>query len=145
MRDDDAMAPWRSLLLTHAAAVRAVERDLARAGHIPLTWYDVLLELNAAPGRRLRMQELADRVVLSRSRVSRVVAELERAGLVERHHDPADARAVLASLTAEGRGRLRAAAPAYRAAVEKRFSAHLDERERRTLARLLDKVRSATE
>ena len=74
--DTDRVSAWRALLTAHAGALRAIEEELARAGTIPLPWYDVLLELNAAPGRRLRMSELADRVVLSRTRVSRVVDEL---------------------------------------------------------------------
>src|SRR4029450_4085475 len=86
MPDDraDPIGAWRWLLLAHAAALRAIEADLRRAGTIPLTWYDVLLELNAGPDERLRMQELSDRVVLSRTRVSRLVDELVEEGLVER-------------------------------------------------------------
>ena len=83
--DDDArIDAWRSLLLAHSRVLRAIEADLARKRLLPLRWYDVLLELNGAPARRLRMQELASRVVLSRTRVSRVVDELVREGLVER-------------------------------------------------------------
>ena len=67
---------WRAFLLTHAAVVRRLERDLEHEQHLPLAWYDVLLELNAAPGLRLRMSELGQRTVLSRTRVSRVVDEL---------------------------------------------------------------------
>jgi DNA-binding MarR family transcriptional regulator len=70
------------MLLAYNAAMRTIDAELARAHAIPLTWYDVLLELNAAPDRRLRMQELADRVVLSRTRVSRLVDDIVAAGLV---------------------------------------------------------------
>ncbi len=83
---------------------------------IPLSWYDVLLELNAAPGRSLRMQDLGERVVLSRSRVSRLVDDLERQGLVERRPDPADGRATLASLSAAGRPPSAGPAPSTSAA-----------------------------
>jgi DNA-binding MarR family transcriptional regulator len=138
----DVVAPWRSLLLTHAAAVRAVESALAGAGQIPLTWYDVLLELNAAPDRRLRMQELGERVVLSRTRVSRVVDDLVRAQLVDRHQDDRDRRVIYAALTAVGRRRLRTAAPVYLAAIDRYFTSHLTTSERRTLTTLLDKVRA---
>lgn len=68
-----------------------------------LSWYDVLLELNAAPGRQLRMQDLAARAVVSRPRVSRIVAELESAGYLERCADPTDRRASLATITPAGR------------------------------------------
>jgi DNA-binding MarR family transcriptional regulator len=140
--DDERIGAWRSLLLTHAAAVRAIEGALHDAGQVPLTWYDVLLELSAAPGRRLRMQDLSDRVVLSRTRVSRVVDELARAGLVERRGDPTDRRVAYATLTPAGRRRLRAAAPVYLAAIERHFTSHLDRDEQRTLRRLLDTVRA---
>jgi DNA-binding MarR family transcriptional regulator len=141
----ERIAAWRSLLLTHAAAVRAVEKSLTDAGQIPLSWYDVLLELNAAPQRRLRMQALSDRVVLSRTRVSRIVDELVRAGLVERLVDCDDRRATLASLTAAGRRQLRSAAPVYMAAIEQHFTRHLNGEEQRTLGSLLDKVRAGVE
>src|SRR3954468_8756310 len=80
-RDDTGLRAWRAMLLAYNAAVRAIDTELAGAHAIPLTWYDVLLELDAAPDRRLRMQELADRVVLSRTRVSRLVDEIAAAGL----------------------------------------------------------------
>ena len=69
MTDDTDVAAWRAVLLAQSRALRAIERDMEAAGAIPLGWYDVLLELNAAPDRQLRMQDLAARAVLSRSRV----------------------------------------------------------------------------
>src|ERR1700744_1017362 len=108
MAEELEIAAWRSLLLAQNAALRAIEAQLAAAGQIPLNWYDVLLELNAAAGRQLRMQELAAGVVLSRTRVSRLVEELARAGLVRREPDPADGRGSFAVLTSAGRSRLRA-------------------------------------
>jgi DNA-binding MarR family transcriptional regulator len=103
-----------------------------------------LLELNGAkPDRRLRMQELGDRVTISRSRVSRVVDELERAGLVERIPDPADRRASFAAITPDGRTALRKAAPVYLAAVEREFLTHLSDADARTIERALDRVWNA--
>lgn len=131
---------WRAVLLAQSRVVRAIERDLAAEGTIPLGWYDVLLELNAAPSRELRMQELAARAVLSRTRVSRIVGELERVGLVERVADPSDGRASLAKLTDEGRGALRRTAPAYLDGIERHFNRLLSDAERRQVARALQKV-----
>jgi DNA-binding MarR family transcriptional regulator len=142
--DDDRVAAWAALLRTHAAVVPKLERRLSEAG-LPLSWYDVLLELNSVPGRRLRMTELGARAVLSRERVSRVVVELERAGLVVREPNPDDGRSSYAALTAAGRARLRAAAPLYLAAIEEHFGQHLSDTEVRTLARALRKVVSAEE
>lgn len=143
MSEELQVAAWRSLLLAQNAALRAIEAQLSAAGQIPLTWYDVLLELNAAPGRRLRMQELAARVLLSRTRVSRLVDELVRAGLVCREPDPADGRGAFAVLTGTGRSRLRAAAPAYLQGIREHFARHLADDELLTLRAALDKVTAA--
>ena len=79
MTDFDPVSAWAALLRTHAAVLPKVERALSSVG-MPLTWYDILLVVNAAPGRRLRMTELGKQAVVSRERVSRVVTELEQAG-----------------------------------------------------------------
>ena len=137
---NDPVDAWRALLRAHAGAVRAIEADLAARRLITLGWYDVLLELNAAPERRLRMQELAARVTLSRTRVSRMVDELEHAGLVDREPDPDDRRACFAVITTHGRSELRKAAPHYLAAIEEHFTSHLTTTERRVLSSALRRV-----
>src|SRR6266700_1238486 len=101
--EDPAVDAWRGLLVAHSRLVPAVEADLRAAGQIPLSWYDVLLELNAAPERRLRMSELGQRVVLSRTRVSRIVDELAAAGLAERQPDQAGGRADHTAVPRAGR------------------------------------------
>jgi DNA-binding MarR family transcriptional regulator len=144
--DADAAAQgveaWRMLLLAHAGAVRAIEGDVGRRG-IPLGWYDVLLELNGARGRRLRMQELSDRVVLSRTRVSRLVDEMARQGLVEKQPDDTDRRSTWASITDDGRAALRRTAPVYLAGIEEHFAQHLTAAEQRSVAHALSKVVAA--
>jgi DNA-binding MarR family transcriptional regulator len=142
--DVDRVAAWAALLRTHAAVVPRLERKLAEHG-LPLSWYDVLLVLNSAPGRRLRMTELGAGVVLSRERVSRVVTELERAGLVAREANPDDGRSWFAAISPAGRSRLRAAAPVYLAGIEEQFGRHLSDAEVRTLTRALGRVVTAQE
>jgi DNA-binding MarR family transcriptional regulator len=142
--DDEKVRAWASVLRVHAAVVPRLERELAAVG-MPLSWYDVLLELNSAPDRRLRMTELGAKAVLSRERVSRVVDELERAGLVRRERNPDDGRSLLAVVTDEGRARLRAAAPTYLAGIEHHFGAHLDEGEAQAIATALYRVVEAAE
>jgi DNA-binding MarR family transcriptional regulator len=144
MADDERVTAWAGVLRVHAAVVPRLERELATVG-MPLSWYDVLLELNAAPDRRLRMSELGARAVLSRERVSRVVDELERAGLVLRERNPDDGRSLLAVLTDEGRARLRAAAPTYLAGIARHFGAHLDDDEARVVGAALFRVVAAQE
>lgn len=140
MTNEVGVSAWRALLLAQSRVVRAIERDLDAAGAIPLGWYDVLLELNAAPERQLRMQDLAARAVLSRTRVSRIVTELADAGYVERREDAADRRAWLATLTVEGRAVLKATAPRYLAGIEQHFNRHLTVADRRAVATALEKV-----
>jgi DNA-binding MarR family transcriptional regulator len=120
-----------------------LDAELQAAHNLPLTWYDVLLELNAAPEKQLTMSQLGKVAVVSRSRVSRVVDELVQAGLVERVPNPADRRSAFARITPAGRARLRAAAPTYLAGIERHFTRHLTEREAATIATALEKVLKA--
>jgi DNA-binding MarR family transcriptional regulator len=136
----EPVAAWRAVLLAQSRAIRAIEHDLEAAAQISLSWYDVLLELNAAPDRRLRMQELGLKAVLSRTRVSRIVTELEHAGLVERLADPDDGRATLASITSAGRRALKQAAPFYLAGIQRHFTRHLTAAEQRVVATGLQRV-----
>lgn len=135
----DPVAAWRSMLLARSRALRAIESELEAAGTIPLTWYDVLLELNGAGGR-LRMQELGDRVVPSRTRVSRLVGELERRDLVVREPDDTDGRVTHAAITAGGRKVLRATAPVYLKGIEEHFTRHLTIEEQQVIATALTRV-----
>ncbi|MCY0928954.1 helix-turn-helix domain-containing protein [Streptomyces sp. H27-H1] len=137
---DERLEAWRAMLLAHNTAVRAIESDVQRDGRIPLTWYDVLLELKAAGQHGLRMQEVANRVVLSRTRVSRLVDEMVRAGLVDKLPDPHDKRASWAVITPQGADALRATAPVYMRSIQKHFSAHLTDADAVVIARALFKV-----
>jgi DNA-binding MarR family transcriptional regulator len=144
MTDVDPVSAWAALLRVHAAVVPKLGRALADVG-LPISWYDVLLVLNAAPGRRLRMSELGQQAVLSREQVSRVVTELERAGLVQRQANPDDKRSSFAKITPDGRARLRAAAPTYLSAIEEHYTRHLSRREISVIATALGKVLRAEE
>jgi DNA-binding MarR family transcriptional regulator len=144
MTDVDPVSAWAALLRVHAAVVPKLGRALADVG-LPISWYDVLLVLNAAPGRRLRMSELGQQAVLSREQVSRVVTELERAGLVQRQANPDDKRSSFAKITPDGRARLRAAAPTYLSAIEEHYTRHLSGREISVIATALGKVLRAEE
>lgn len=139
----DGSAAWATLLRVHAVLVPRLDRELRVAVGMPLSWYDVLLELHAAPDRRLRMTDLGERVVLSRTRVSRVVDELGAAGLVRREINPEDGRSALATLTSAGAQRLRAAAPIYLDGIDRHFTRHLDAQERETIIRALNRVIAA--
>jgi len=143
--DDPVVEAWRGLLVAHSKLVPAVEADLRAAGQVPLSWYDVLLELNAAPDRRMRMSELGQRAVLSRTRVSRVVDELAAAELAERQPDEADGRSSFAVLTARGKDALRRAWPVYRQAIHRHLAARLTAEQCRELAALLGQAIAGAE
>jgi DNA-binding MarR family transcriptional regulator len=134
---------WTALLRVHAVLAPILDRELRRAHGLPLSWFDVLTELDAAPGRRLTMTALGEAATASRSRVSRLVDELAGAGLVRKEANPADARSAYAVLTADGRRRLRQAVPGYRATVAREFGGRLSAREVDVVARALAKVLAA--
>jgi DNA-binding MarR family transcriptional regulator len=136
---------WRSFLRAHAVVLRELERELDRDAELPLSWYDVLLTLAQAPDRRLRMAELADRVLLSRSGLTRLVDRLEKAGYVQREPSPGDARGTFTVLLPAGLRRLREAVPIHLAGIQRHWLAHFDDDELRTLGALLQRLDVAGE
>ncbi|WP_344377769.1 MarR family winged helix-turn-helix transcriptional regulator [Agromyces tropicus] len=138
----DAERAWEALLRTHARLVPIFDREVQRGTGLPLTWYDVLLELNSAGGR-MTMGQLAERVVLSRTRVSRLVDELARAGLVAREANPDDGRSAFAVITDDGRRRFREAAPIYLDAIDRELGGPLSRDELRALTEMLEKLAGA--
>jgi len=100
---------WRGMLRTHAVLTKALDAELDAAHGLPLSSYEVLMHLNDAEDQRMRMSDLADLVILSRSGLTRLVDRLEREGLLERQSCASDARGSFASLTAAGRRKLAAA------------------------------------
>ena len=134
------LAMWRTFLRAHAQATRALEADLLAEHDLPLPSYDVLLQLAESPQRALRMTELATRVLLSRSGLTRLVDRLEKEGLVRRQVCPSDARGTLAVLTDQGLCRLRAAAPTHLRGVADYVTGRLTEAEVAGLTQLLGKL-----
>ena len=119
--DDETLAGWRAFLNAHARVTRAIGRDLAAAGLPDLSWYDLLWTLHRAPGRALRVNELAREVVLSPTAMSRFVDRAEKAGYVRRDPDPADRRALQVTLTDGGVDLLRQMWPIYSRGIEAHF------------------------
>lgn len=107
------LVAWRSFLQAHAVLVRRLEADLLAEHQLPLASYDVLVQLVESSERRLRMTDLAQRVLISRSGLTRLVDRLEREGLVRREACDDDARGLFAVLTDAGFQRLRRAAPTH--------------------------------
>jgi DNA-binding MarR family transcriptional regulator len=130
---------WRSFLEVHARIVDQLEHELSDERGLPLSWYDVLLQLREAGGR-LRMQELASRLVLPRSSLTRQIDRMQSAGLVEREPSLDDGRGTVAVLTAEGRSTLRRAAPVHLRGIEEHFARKLDGRDVAAFKRILAKL-----
>jgi DNA-binding MarR family transcriptional regulator len=128
------------LLQVHAALVPELDRRLRAGSGLPLAWYDALLELSAARDGRLTMSQLSERVVLSRSRVSRVVDELARADLVRRETNADDARSAYAVITPAGVTRFRQAAPVYVGGIEQEFAGELTVAELAAVTSALQRV-----
>src|SRR5215510_8622109 len=104
----ERLAVWREFLEAHAQVVGALEAELDAERDLPLAWYDVLVALSEAPEHRLRMQDLADRVLFSRSGLTRLVDRMVAAGYVERVRCDDDRRGTFAALTTAGTACLRA-------------------------------------
>ena len=134
------LSVWRTFLRAHASITRRLERDLVAEHDLPLASYDVLLQLAESPQRRLRMTDLADRVLLSRSGLTRLVDRLAAEGLVERQSCPSDARGTFTVLTEAGLGRLRQAAPIHLRGVEEYVTSRLSTEELDRLGALLSKL-----
>ncbi|HEX8002252.1 MAG TPA: MarR family transcriptional regulator [Mycobacteriales bacterium] len=131
---------WRSFLRAHAKVTRVLDAELAAECEMSLGTYEVLLHLNDAPGRRLRMTELADRVLLSRSGLTRLVDRMEREGMLRRESCPSDLRGTFATLTDEGVARLKAAAPIHLRGVREHVVDRLTPEELATLAAALGRL-----
>ncbi|HEV3356908.1 MAG TPA: MarR family transcriptional regulator [Pseudonocardiaceae bacterium] len=139
------MDVWRSFLRAHARIVRALESELLADQQLSLASYDVLVQLAEAPQRRLRMTELADAVLLSRSGVTRLVDRLEKAGFVTRARVDSDGRGVEAVLTDAGLDRLRSASGTHLSGVVEHFADVLEPDELAAFGQTCERLGGATE
>ncbi len=130
---------WSALLRAHATLMRRLETDLEKETGLALADFDVLAQL-AVAGGELRMTELADRALISRSGMTRRVARLVEVGLVRRANADADARGVVVALTEGGVARLTETAPVHARAISDLFVARLDDQELAVLESALEKV-----
>jgi DNA-binding MarR family transcriptional regulator len=130
---------WRSLLRAHATLMRQLETQLEQQTGLALADYDVLAQLAIADGE-LRMTELANRALISRSGMTRRVARLVDEGLVRRADAGADGRGVVVALTDVGVARLAETVPAHARGIAEYFVARLDDQELAVLESALDKV-----
>jgi DNA-binding MarR family transcriptional regulator len=140
--DPERLAVWRSFLEAHAAITRTLADELEAERSLALTWYDVLLTLHEAGGR-LRMQELAARLLVNKSSLSRVIDRMSEAGYVEREPSLEDGRGQYAVLTREGRETLRRAAPTHLRGIQEHFAQYLTDSDVLALQRVFGKLAGA--
>lgn len=131
---------WRKFLTAHVLLIERIERDLAQADLPPLSWYDVLFALSEAPEQKLRLHELAQSVLLTRSNLTRLVDRLEVAGLIHREKCSSDRRGAFAVMTEEGYKMCDQMWVIYSQGIEKYFACHLDVSEVKFLIKILDKI-----
>lgn len=137
---DPRLAPWRAFLLAHARVSRRLDEELRAEHDLSIAEYDALLTIADAPERRIRMRQLADEVVLSKSGVTRLIDRLVLDGLVERHACLSDARGAEAVLTAAGLSRLRSASRTHLRGIQEHFLASVGPEDAPVLERALGKV-----
>jgi DNA-binding MarR family transcriptional regulator len=128
------------MLRTHAELTRTLDADLVREHDLPLSSYEVLLFLNDSDEGRMRMSELADEVLLSRSGLTRLVDRLERQGLLKRERCASDARGLFAEITDEGRTVFADARRTHLDGVRRLFLDRFSRDELRSIAALWEKV-----
>lgn len=131
---------WRLFITAHARLIAHIDHNLREAHQMPLNWYDVLIELYEAPDRRLRMSELAERVLLTRSGLTRLVDRLEDQGYLRREVDPEDRRGFYAILTTDGLQAMQQAWPVYAQGIDQCFAQHLSDEEAQLLIEVFSRI-----
>ena len=134
------MAAWRSFLVAHARVTDELASELDRETKLPLAWYDVLVQLSEASEHKLRMQDLARAVLLSKSGLTRLVDRMVSAGLVTREPCLDDRRGTFVCMATEGRARLDGASPVHLRGIAEHFTSHLSSEDASALHRILSQV-----
>ena len=140
---DTEMRAWQALLHAHHDVVGTLDRELREDHDLSFSEYDVLLRLARAPERKLRMSDLAERVLLSPSGLTRLVDRLQAMRLVKRGVDAADGRVALAELTGKGFDHLKAAAKSHLRGIRQHFTGRLSETQLRNVASALESIAGA--
>jgi DNA-binding MarR family transcriptional regulator len=138
--DAEELGAWRGLLRTHSALTKALDAELVRAHGLPLSSYEVLLFLADSPDGQMRMSELADGVLLSRSGLTRLVDRMQREGLLRRERCEDDARGWFAAITPKGRELFTRARKTHLDGVRERFLSHFTREELRSLAAFWERI-----
>lgn len=131
---------WRSFLTAHATLIDRLGEEMEAETGLPLPWYEVLLLIYESDGRQLRMHELAESRLLSRSAMTRFVDRMEAAGLVDRETCNADRRGTFVTATDLGKKRFREAGRVHLRGIEEHFARQVTEAEAAMLTTMMDRV-----
>ena len=135
----ERLRAWRLYFESALALNDVLDAELQRDAGIPISWYDTLVHLEEAP-EGLRMNELAERILYSKSGLTRVVDKMDEAGLVRRVRPENDRRSIFVLLTDEGRSTLERARRHHRHGIQEHFSQHLADSDVKALIRAFEKI-----
>lgn len=136
---DTQLRAWRSMAMVHIALVESLEAELWEARRLHFGWYDVLVTIRLSGGA-MRMSELAEMALISRSAATRLVDKIEEAGYVERYVCPTDRRGMVVSLTPDGRKVQERAAPIVLRQLQNHFGRYLDEEQAEAMAETFERI-----
>ena len=142
MRDtpsEEAMGAWTAFLLTYSKVMRTLEQEMQESEGLTLSWYDILAHLDCAPEGAIRMQFLADSILLSRSGLTRLIDRMADTGLVTRKACPEDRRGTYVVITPDGRAAFRRAMPGHIQGIQEHFLRHMNEEDVHALHNALSK------
>lgn len=134
---------WRLFITANVKLLDRIGEKFSQAGLPSMDWYDVLLTLKEAPEYRLRLSDLAEKVLLSRSNLTHLVDRLEKAGLLYRERCPSDRRGTYAVLTEAGLAMQQQMWTVYAEGIAEYFGCHLDDEELKVIQRVLERMLAA--
>jgi DNA-binding MarR family transcriptional regulator len=140
--EDDMLDTWKGFLFAHARVIRGLEGDMLEQHSLTLTWFDVMSRLRQAPQHRLRMHELEEASVFTRSGMTRLVDRIEAAGFVRRERTPKDRRGVYVAITPAGVDKIDEVWPDHVASIKRHFGRFMDPTEATALRQATQKIRN---
>lgn len=136
----ETLAAWRGLLFTEAAVIRALEKDMLEQHELPITWFDLLGRLARSDERRLRMHELEEASMFTRSGITRLADRLEEAGLVRRERSAEDRRGVYLAITEAGVAKMNEVWADHERSIQEHFGQYLDSKDTAAIRNAAEKV-----
>lgn len=139
--DPAILDAWRGLLFSHAKVIRVLEREMSAQHDIPLTWFDILSRLTDTPDHRMRMTELEEASLFTRSGITAIADRLETAGFVERQRSSEDRRGVYLAITQAGLDKFAEVWVDHQRSIQEHFGRHIDAEDAEAITRATKKVR----